>query len=34
MEMHVEKLAVLEEGNEALVGPMMACCVFTYSFMI
>ncbi len=35
METQVEKLVVLEEGeNTSMVGPMMACCVLTYSFMI
>ncbi len=35
METHVEKLVVLEEGdNPSKVGPMMACCMATYTFMI
>ncbi len=35
MEMQLEKLVVLEEGdNPSKVGPMMACCFATFTFMI
>ena len=33
METHPIELVVLEEGNNATVGPMAACCVSTFGFM-
>jgi hypothetical protein len=33
MEIHAERVEVLEEGNgPALMGPMSACCMFQFAF--
>lgn len=33
METHVEKVEVLDEGNEySLLRPLMACCLYTFTF--
>ena len=34
MEKNALELVVLEEGNNANLSPLSACCVLTFAFMI